>query len=169
MLYNNLEVNSLGGFKMFVSTYSTYLNTNSVNKTTKEKDTSIPSKPFSLNEALKSGLSDSSLIQDTPVNYLSYNKIISTKQRIYQQLEQNSAEKNIEKFTSINSKLHAPTTYTENTKMFSLMLKEQQTLKSKEPINKDLPKEIQELKESNLRATMVNTYIANDKYYRVTA
>lgn len=154
---------------MFVSAYNTYLNTSSVNKTTKEKDTFIPSKPFSLNDSLKSGFSTSKLHQDTPVNYLSHNKIISTKQRIYQQLEHNSAQKNIEKFTNINSQMHAPATYTENTKMFPLTLREQLTLKSKEPVDKTLPKELQELKESNLKTLMVNTYIANDKYYKITA
>ncbi len=154
---------------MFVSAYSTYLNTNSVNKTAKERDTSLPTKPFSLNETLKSGLSTSKLLQDTPVNYLSHNKIISTKQRIYQQLEQNSAQKNIEKFTNINSQIHAPTSYTENTKMFPLTLRDQLTLKGKDPVDKTLPKELQELKESNLKTLMVNTYIANDKYYKITA
>ena len=154
---------------MFVSAYSTYLNTSSINKTTKEKVISLPSKPFSLNETLKSGLETSKLLQDTPVNYLSHNKVISTKQRIYQQLEQNSAQKNIETFTNINSQIHAPTTYTENTKMFPLTLREQLTLKGKEPVDKTLPKELQELKESNLKTLMVNTYIENDKYYQITA
>ena len=156
---------------MFVSTYSTYLNTNSVNKTTKEKDTLLPSKPFSLfeSENIKSTLPSSNLLKNSMVNYLSHNKILSTKQRIYQQLEQNSTEANIKKLTNISSKINAPATYAENTKMFPLTLREQLTLKGKEPVDKNLPKDLQELKKSNLKLEMVNTYIANDKYYQLTA
>ncbi|WP_373069350.1 hypothetical protein [Sulfurimonas sp.] len=156
---------------MFVSTYSTYLNANSVNKSAKERELNSSSSSSKLFEnALKtSTLSSNKPLVNIPVNYISHNKIMSTKERLNEQLKQNSIEANIQKFTNINSKIHAPSSYADNTKMFSLMLKEQQTLKGKDPINKDLPKEIQELKESNLRTTMVNTYLENDKYYRITA
>lgn len=156
---------------MFVSTYSTYLNTNSVNKAAKERDNSSYSKSYKLyeNALNKSESKPSSILQNTPVNYISHNKILSTKERFNEQLKQNSYEANIQKFTNINSKIHAPASYSENSKMFSLTLKEQLTLKSKEPIDKELPKDIQKLKESNLRVAMVNTYLENDRYYQITA
>ena len=156
---------------MFVSTYSTYLNANSVNKNMKGRDSSSYPTSYKLyeNSFNKSEAKPSGISQTAPVNYISYNKVISTKERFNEQLKQNSYETNIQKFTNINSKMHAPASYAENTKMFSLGLKEQLTLKEKEPINKDLPEDIQELKESNLRATMVNTYLENDKYYQITA
>jgi hypothetical protein len=156
---------------MFVSTYSTYLNANSVNKATRDADNSASTKPSKLfeNSLANSELPSKKLLQNGPVNYLSYNKVSSTKERINEQLKQNSYESSIKKFTDVSSQMKAPSAYAANTKMFSLMLKEQQTLKGAEPINKELPKEIQALKESNLRLKMISTYMQNDRYYQITA
>ena len=61
------------------------------------------------------------------------------------------------------------TAYADNLKMFSLNLPPSKTLSQTPKIDTKLPKDVQELKEQDLRKKMVNAYISNDKYYLNTA
>jgi hypothetical protein len=53
--------------------------------------------------------------------------------------------------------------------MFSLVKKPTLALSYLPKIDEKLSPDVKEAKEKNLRYTMVNTYMENDKYYRVTA
>jgi len=53
--------------------------------------------------------------------------------------------------------------------MFSLLVKPKQTINQTPKIDQKMPIEAQDAKESVIRSTMVNAYIANDNYYRITA
>jgi len=160
-MYNKIEMR---GVVMFVSTYSTYLNTNSVNKTSKNGETSSSSSSKLFENSLKhSQTSPARLLQSTPITYISHNKTLGTKERINQQLQQNSYETDLKKLTTIKSQMQAPSAYAANTKMFSLIIKHPNT-----------PKQVdnspfKELKENVQRAKFVNTYAANEKYYELTA
>lgn len=150
---------------MFVSTYSTYLNTGSVNKTSKEKDSSESSNSSKLFEHALKGtqVPSAKLLQNSPISYISHNKIMSTKERINQQLQQNSYESDLKKLTTIKSQTQAPSAYAANSKMFSLVIKNPKMAKQVE--NNPL----KELKEDTQRAKMIDTYTQNDKYYQLTA
>lgn len=148
---------------MFVSSYSTYINTNTNNnKRAQDRVESSSSKLFeqSLN---KSELNNSRSTQSTPINYISHNKILSTKERIYNQLEQKSYQSNINKFTSVSSQLNAPSAYASNSKMFSLVIKHPTTPKLTDNSS------LKDLKEPMVRSEMINAYVTNDKYYQLTA
>ena len=53
--------------------------------------------------------------------------------------------------------------------MFSLVQKPSVPTNRFKKADTSLPQNILDLKESNLKNKMVNTYIENDKYYQITA
>ena len=53
--------------------------------------------------------------------------------------------------------------------MFPIIKKPAFTLSQTPKIDEKLPLDVQEAKEKTLRHTMLNTYISNDNYYRITA
>ena len=53
--------------------------------------------------------------------------------------------------------------------MFSLFQKPHATLDQTPKLENTIPKEPSDIKELNMRHKMVNTYIANDNYYKITA
>ena len=148
---------------MFVSSYNTYISTSSANRTTRERDESASHKSFKQSLVTSTTLPNSKFIQNAPVNYLSHNKILSTKERIYDQLRQNTYQSNINKFAATNSKVNAPSTYATNSVMFSLVIKHPTTPKQ---VDNNPLKEVQK---HITRDKMINTYISNDKYYQITA
>ena len=164
---------------MFVSSYSTYINTNSSQKTAKNSE----GKNQESSKLFSSKLASSSpkvLLTNSnkPVNYISLGNAQYNKELIRSQQEniKNSSENNFkkasestQKFAQTNTLNSAKAAYTENSSMFSFLRKPQPSLEQTPKISQDLPKDIQELKEQNIRHTMVNTYISNDNYYRVTA
>lgn len=153
---------------MFVSSYNTYLQTNTAENSTKNKEAKTTS--FSTKMFQKPAIANS--LSTTPINYISDNKVINTKAQIQQQFEKNTLDKNNQtsKFTKISSQMKASSAYTANSTMFSLVIKNQQTPKQNiQYIDQNLPQEIKDIKESFLRNKMVNTYIANNNYYQITA
>jgi hypothetical protein len=151
---------------MFVSSYNTYINTSSSDKTN-QRDTKTrkdESKTFNM------GLMGSSILKQhtstkLPIDYISNPKSFSNQRKLQEQTK-NQDEIKFKKLTNIKS---AKSAYAENSTMFSFIRKPMSTLNQAYIIDKRLPKDIQELKEQNLRYTMVNTYLANDNYYRITA
>ena len=151
---------------MFVSSYNTYISTNTSDRTQKhgaEKsgresasfDTKLSTKPTQVLNKL------SNLPIDYVSNYKSYNN--------QQKLQEQTQDFNKTKFTKMTAMSSAKVAYEDNSKLFSLLQKPHATQDQTPKIDKKLPKEIQEIKEKNLRHTMVNTYLANDNYYQITA
>ena len=152
---------------MFVSSYSTYINANAVDASTRNKRVDKPSADSLFNSKLFKKPSADRPLTKFPIDYISKNKVLNTKAHIQQHLEQNSQ---ITKFTTISSQIKASSAYTANSTMFSLMIKHQPALKPNAlNTNQNLPQEIKDIKESLLRNKMLNTYISNDNYYQITA
>ena len=150
---------------MFVSSYNTYISTNNSQKIEKKESPRREESSFSVKFSPKS-LPVLSTTTNLPVNYISNYKVLNNQQKLQQETSQNNEKL---KFTKINAHLNATNAYTDNSKIFSLLLKPRATLDQTPHVDKKLPVEVQEIQEENLRHTMVNTYIANDNYYKITA
>ncbi len=160
---------------MFVSSYNTYIHTNSAQKSTKSssENTQNDSKLFATKLA-QHATSKSLQNSAKPINYVkeqnaSYNKeLLQSKEKSFidEFRKTTASTQKYNTFFTLNSAKNA---YAENTTLFSLFRKAQTTLDQTPRIDKDIPQNIQELKEQNIRHTMVNTYIENDKYYQITA
>lgn len=153
---------------MFVSSYSTFIHTNTTDKTAKTNASKEPYLDKSFNvKGLSSSQNLTNSLVNTPVNYLSNYKSLNTKAQIQQQAEQNNQTT---KFAIMNSQIKASSAYTANSIMFSLMPKSQPALKhNTQNIDQNLPQEIKDIKESFLKIKMVDTYISNNNYYQITA
>lgn len=179
MIYNMLD-KIIKGVVMFVSSYNTYINTNTSQKSTRGSDetTKSDSKLFS------SKLSDIStqksfLNSNKPINYISQGtsqhnrELLRSQQEYIKTNEKNDFKQtteSIQKFSSTATLNSAKTAYSENSFMYSLARKPQPvTVDQKPKISQDMPQDLQELKEQKIRHTMVNTYIANNNYYQITA
>lgn len=153
---------------MFVSSYNTYIANNSNSKTSEQKS-EIVKKPTSSfqSELLKSAPKDVITQTKLPLNYVSNYKALHNRQKLEgQELNQNPAKMNFSKISSMSS---AQIAYSDNTKTFSLIQKPKQTIDQTPKLDKNLPAPAQEVQENFLKNKMVNTYIANENYYRVTA
>ncbi len=152
---------------MFVSSYNTYIAQKPSLK--REENTQIKGekgsfseqKPFS--DELDKVVSSSVKI---PLNYISNYKTLNNQQQLQQQLQQqDELHKNYAKtkFAKINKINNAQNAYSENSKLFSFLQKPKTALvqESKQPQNLQ--------KNSALKQKYINTYIANDNYYKVTA
>lgn len=162
---------------MFVSSYNTYINTNTSTKDIRSNPTSKDgnSKLF---QKLPSHLDTKTTSSTTPANYISNTKALYNKQLIQSQQEhlKNKEENNYlktqelsTKFSSISSLGSAKTAYSENSIMFSFLRKPHPTLNQTPQIDKKMPQELQKLQENHIRHNMLNTYLQNDKYYQITA
>ena len=157
---------------MFVSSYNTYIQTNSSDKISKEKieKPKLGQDSFSskLNEVSSElGVKTSSI----PINFLSQKQILHNKQEIVFQQDklQRSIKENVDKFKNQNILVNSKSAYESNTKMFSLFRIPQVALNQTPSIDNTLPKEPRDIKELNMRHKMVNTYMSNDNYYKITA
>lgn len=151
---------------MFVSSFSTYISTNSSNKggAYKERELKESSESFN-NELSRSTILKPYINSNLPIDYVSNYKSFNNQQKLHEQLQdQNSDE--LKKLSIFSG---AKIAYEENTKMFSLVKKPTFTLSQTPKIDESMPRDLQEAKEKTLRYTMLNTYIANENYYRVTA
>jgi len=151
---------------MFVSSYSTYISTTVNDKTNKPKvDTQkTESKPFG------SILSKDKPLQaydnkHIPINYISNYKSFSNQQKLQEQVK----SKDEVKFKKISNIKNAKTAYESNSTIFSLMSIPKVSLSHLSTTSNMYDKNAQEAKENNMRHKMVNTYLANDKYYQITA
>jgi len=154
---------------MFVSSYSTYLDTSATKRVQNSKQESTKKVGDSFNTKLQA----TSFTQiDTPnnklpINYISNYKSLNTKQQLDLQEQSQSSEKT--KFTKVNAQTNAKVAYEDNSKMFSLLQKPKATLDLSPKIDKKLPEAALRGQKSIMKTEMVNAYIANDNYYRITA
>ncbi|MDD5400331.1 MAG: hypothetical protein PHQ93_03980 [Sulfurimonas sp.] len=151
---------------MFVSSFNTYISTNSSNKSDNYKDRDFKSDAESFSSELsKSTILKPYINKNLPIDYVSNYKSFNNQQKLYEQLQNQNGEE-LKKLNILNN---AKVAYEESTKMFSLLKRPTLTLSQTPKIDEKLPRDAQEAKEKSLRHTMVNTYLANDNYYRVTA
>ena len=143
---------------MFIASYATYVPTLSATKSSSTNDNFFPEKnPINrFEEVLQKG--PESLKESTP---------IVTKYSIFEQAKKS---RNTLLFSDLKTQQDAKRAYSENLQPFSSM-KKPKTPQQK-PLalhNVQLPKEAQSARESILKEQMVNTYMENENYYRVTA
>jgi hypothetical protein len=150
---------------MFVSSYNTYISTNNSNRSENYKSKEVKSDTTFSSELSKFTLLKSYTQTDLPIDYVSNYKSFSNQQKLYEQM-QNFNSQELKKLTTFSD---AKVAYEENTKMFPIIKKPTFTLSQTPKIDEKLPLDVQEAKEKTLRHTMLNTYIANDNYYRITA
>ena len=151
---------------MFVSSFSNYISSESSIKSHQER---LQRDKSSTNEFESKLLSKSVKNVDTtskfPINYISNYKALNNQQK----LQENFQEGDKTKFLKLEAQAEAKNAYSDNSKIFSLIFPPRATLNQTPAIDTKLPQNIQDIKEENLRQTMVNTYISNDNYYRITA
>ena len=151
---------------MYVSSFNTYINPESIAKThgnrVQEKRNSTESFETKL---LSKTVKNVDTSPKFPINYISNYKALNNQQKL-QENPQNSEKT---KFLKLEAEAEAKNAYSDNSKLFSLILPPRATLDQTPKIDKRLPQNVQDIKEENLRHTMVKTYISNENYYRVTA
>lgn len=151
---------------MFISSYSTYIGTTVSDKVNKERvERSKDESEFFSSKLSQNQLAQTNISKNLPIDYISNYKSFNNQQKLQEQAQSQSEIK----FTQIKAMKNAKEAYEDNSKMFSLLRKPHVSLNQTSTIDEKLPQDIQELKEKNLRHVMVNTYLANDKYYQITA
>ena len=164
---------------MFVSSYNTYVQTDTSLKNSKQRLEKGDSGSSSFNEKLTqktpfTNLSNSNI----PIDYISKSQAHANKQELEFQKEQlkspdNTSSKEtkntLNTFSAHNSLTSAKNAYENTNKVYSVFPKQSLSIDQTPKMDKNLPQEAQEAKELTMRHTMVNTYISNDKYYQITA
>jgi len=156
---------------MYVSSFRTHIDTTTTKRVQNDKSVE-PTKRESSSTSEKFALLSSNEVTTTqklPVNYISNYKVLSNQQKLQEQTEGFTQNSDKTKFQKISSMSNAQSAYTENSQPFSLLMKPKPTLSQTPKTELRFTKEGQSAQESTLKATMVNTYIANDNYYRITA
>ena len=151
---------------MFVSSYNTYVSTNNSDRTSNQRvDKAKPSTGSFESKLEQSGVLESKNTQNLPITYISNYKAFSNKQKLQEQFQ----NKDEIKYNKVNAMKNAQSAYKDNSVMFSFLLEPQMTQSQTPQIDQKLPSDLQKAQEQNMRHAMVNTYLANDKYYRITA
>jgi uncharacterized protein YcbK (DUF882 family) len=149
---------------MFVSSYNTYIpqkTTHKPQESTQENNerefTTDGSKLFAkqLDKVVTSSVK-------IPLNYISNYKSLHNHQLLEQQSKSNKNYAQT-KFSKINTMQSAQNAYSQNSQLFSLLPKPKIALAD---VIK-LPKNLQQ--NSAFKSKIVNTYIENDNYYKITA
>jgi len=154
---------------MFVSSYSMYVDTVATKKVQNSKQESVKKVSDSFDTKLQqtSFTQPESINSKLPINYISDYKSLNTKQQLDLQEELQSGVKT--KFTKVNAQTNAKVAYEDNSKMFSFLQKPKATLSLTPRVDKKLPEPALKGQESLMKTEMVNAYIANENYYRITA
>ena len=151
---------------MYVSSFSTYINAESSARVQQSGAQNNKSSTESFETKLLSKtVKDIDTSAKFPINYISNYKALNNQQKL-QENPQNSEKT---KFLKLEAQAEAKNAYSDNSKIFSQILTPRATLDQTPKIDKRLPENIQDIKEKNLRHTMVNTYVSNDNYYKITA
>lgn len=163
---------------MFVSSYNTYIQTNASERITKQKEQSSKSDTSFSSKFLEQPKLEPVIVSTLPVDYVNIAKSFNNKLEMKKQEEalknpnsdNSSKSKELTKeFMSRKTLQSAKSAYEDNSKMFSIYKKPHHSLDQTPTTDTTLPENIQRLKEQNMRRTMVNTYMQNDKYYQITA
>lgn len=138
---------------MFVSSYNTYINPNTIDKNSKV-DAKLPANKNSFKSSLQE-ISDVKLanISALPINYIKTTQILKNRQK----LDDNSPSKELKSAKSISALNSSKIAYDDNSKMFSLIKKPQIPLAQTAANN------------LTLKQSIVNSYIADDRYHKITS
>lgn len=150
---------------MFVSSFTTYTVptiTQKAQSTTPEKEKDYGSRfkeklSFNKNEYNKVN-SENHL--KLPLDYVSTPKTLQNHYRLQQHLKENEQIK----YKKMQTLTTAKSEYIQNSTIFPLILKPKPFVLKQTQQNPQL-----ELKNSTLKAKMINTYIENENYYKITA
>ena len=151
---------------MFVSSYNTYVQTDSTNKSRDFKANELKKESFFLSEAASNEPAFAPRNEKSlPIDYVSGYKSFQNQQKLQEQLQGQDG------FTlkGLNTLANAKNAYEESARKFSLAKKPTISLDLTPKIDVTMPQETKEAKVKTLRQTMVNTYLANDRYYHITA
>jgi hypothetical protein len=150
---------------MFISSYSTYIDTSKTTRLKKDRDEK--DKPFSANfsKELSKSIITPRTVKSFPIDYVSNYQTFRNQQK----LNYNFKNQDLAKFVKTSKQLNAQTSYKQNSKMFSLVLKPLGTLNQTHKINTILPNNLQELKKQFTRKDMISTYTSNVSYFNITA
>jgi len=154
---------------MYVSSFTTHIDTNAVNKThnRRQSDDKKSSQSFEVLSAKTPNKAPSLAKNQLPIDYVSNYKALNNKQLLEEQSAFKDAAKT--KFTQLNSLSNAHSAYKDNTSIFSFLVKPKATLDQTPRLDRRLPPEAAKTQKNALASLMVNTYIANENYYKVTA
>lgn len=157
---------------MFVSSYTTYINPSVSEKNTKEK-LDAAQESFSRYES-KSSILEKKVPQNLvtqnkqlPLDYISNYKVVNNQQRLLKESEASAGEKS--KFTKISTLQKAQDAYVQNSSFFTLLKKPKATIDQTPHFDLSTPSELRDAQRNILKSKMLNTYIANDNYYKITA
>ena len=164
---------------MFVSSYNTYVQTDSSVKDSRQRLEKTNSSSDAFGQKLAQKTPDLNFINSPiPNEFISKNQAHANKQEIEFQKDQlknpqNSSTKEIKetlnKFSASNSVTSAKNAYENTNKLYSVFSKQSFSIDQTPKMDKNLPSQAHEAKELSMRSQMVNTYISNDKYYQITA
>ncbi|MCF6340096.1 MAG: hypothetical protein L3J10_05000 [Sulfurimonas sp.] len=151
---------------MFVSSYTTYISANTSDKINqKHINNKKDELKSSASKLLETQVQKLYTHKNLPIDYVHNYKSFNNQQKLQEDIKTPDEIK----FQKAKDMKNAKNAYEENSKIFSLLKKSTMTLSNANPIENSLPQNIQELKNKNLRNIMVNTYLENDKYYKITA
>ncbi len=164
---------------MFVSSYNTYIQADTSNKNERRRIQDVPSDSSFNSKVLEQQPAvESSLLSILPLDYVWSNKSLRNRFELERKSQkfQDSQNTTLNKQEQLTKELSSKQTletakvaYQENGQKFSLVRKPQFTMDQTPRIDTKLPQNVQELQEQNMRRGMVNTYISNDNYYKITA
>jgi len=148
---------------MFVSSYNTYIQTNTTDKTnrTKEVPDASKSKLFA-SKLLHTSQITPLKVANAPINYIDNSKIFNNRQKLQQNIESKKELASANKFNTFNSLTTAKRAYSDNSTMFSIVAKPKNSL-SKENITGH------EFSKFKAKISAINTYLQNNRYYQITA
>lgn len=148
---------------MFVSSYNTYVQTNTTDKTnrTKEVPKVSDAKSFALKLLHTSQITQAKL-SNTPINYIDNSKIFNNRQKLQQNIESKKELISADKFNRFNSFKSSKIAYSDNSTIFSIVAKPKNSL-SKENISGH------EFSKQKAKISAINTYLQNNRYYQITA
>jgi hypothetical protein len=163
---------------MFVSSYSTYIQTNASERSAKSKELSNKESSAFSSKLLEKMPLELTSTSNLPIDYLYKAKSFNTKLELNRQEEalKNPENEFISKskeltkeYMSSKTLINAKNAYEDSTKIFTVFRKPQHSLDQTPQTDTRFPENIQKLKEENMRRVMVNTYTQNENYYKITA
>ena len=139
---------------MFVSSYNTYINPSHIES--KKAQNREGKFSFKKEETTSTDLPEKFAEAKLPISYISDLKVLRNQQRLQEQTQQPQKTK----FTKVATLQNAQVAYSENSTMFSLLRKPKVPLGAMHhnPVSS-----------RGIQQNALNTYIANDNYYKVTA
>lgn len=145
---------------MFVSSYNTYIHTNTTAKT---KETTNPSdlKSFA-SKLLHTSQIAPSTTQNIPINYIDNSKVFHNRQKLQQNIESKQELKTVNKFNNFSAVKTAKVAYVDNSKMFSIVSKPKPAISTQTISGHEFSKQ-------KAKFSAINTYLLNDRYYQITA